>query len=289
LDPEEIKPMPTPKSKRTIVLLSSATEYDASELAADGQLLVGGAGADRLAAEPFGPVSQRPFWIEGSAGADLLIGSFGDDLLIASRAIRGDDPRDGESDTDNAVGVRTDGRPGRPGDTLDGGGGNDLLFGSDADDHLNGGDNDDFLLGFDGEDTLLGGSGDDTLAGDFGSNTLNGGAGIDTASWATLVVQDRPRDSQGVALNLSTQTIRFGFGPVDFLVAPGTASHRDAAGFGVDTLHHLERFDGTTGDSDAAFLDASFQFAGIDAAGFTAYSDGTTTVFLRGFEDVAFA
>jgi len=281
--------MPTPKTKRDILLLSSATEFDGSEYGADGRLLIGRAGADDLAAERFGPVSQRSYWLEGQGGADRLTGSFGDDLLIGSRTFRGDDPRDGEADVDNALGVVTDGRPGVAGDTLLGGGGNDLLFGSDADDRLEGGADDDILQAFDGDDTLLGGSGDDILAGDFGSNTLNGGAGVDIASWAELVVRDRPRDSQGVALNLTDQTIRFGFGPIDFLISPDTASHRDASGFGVDTLRNLERFDGTAGNSDVAFLEASFAFTGTDAAGFNLYSDGATTIFLRGFENVVLA
>lgn len=275
--------MPPPKTKRILVLQSNFEEYDRSELAAAGKLIIGNDGPNLLrTADETGAV------LEGRGDGDLLVGGAGDDLLIGFRAAFGDDPRDGESDLDNILGVFTGGLP-SGGDTLMGGRGDDLLFGADQADRLLGGAGDDALFGFDGDDLLNGGAGDDTLAGDFGSNTLRGGDGADTASWADLSVRDRPRDSQGVALNLSDQTIRYGFGPVDFLVAAGTASHRDASGFGVDTLRDIEFFDGSAGASDIAFLDASFAFAGTDAAGFTAYTDGTDTVFLRGFENIVFA
>lgn len=206
--------------------------------------------------------------------------------LIAIRARLGDHPRDGESDLDQAIGVVTEGRSGAPGGTLAGGGGDDLLFGSDADDRLAGGRGEDVLYGFGGDDRLAGGRGDDLLAGGSGSNTLSGGAGLDTASWADLPVRDRPRGSEGVALNLLDTPFRFGFGAVDFLVAPGTASHLDRGGFGVDEIRDIERFDGSAGRSDVARLAAGFVQGETDADGFTAYADGMTTLFLRGFEGV---
>src|SRR3546814_12812721 len=51
-------------------------------------------------------------------------------------------------------------------DTLDGGGGNDVL------------------RGLAGEDLLLGGDGDDSLQGGMGSDIYNGGAGSDTVSYS---------------------------------------------------------------------------------------------------------
>ncbi|WJV57188.1 Ig-like domain-containing protein [Pectobacteriaceae bacterium C111] len=59
-------------------------------------------------------------------------------------------------------------------DILNGGVGNDILFGQGGKDVLNGGM---------GNDILYGGSGDDILIGGSGNNILTGGAGADTFTW----------------------------------------------------------------------------------------------------------
>ncbi|ESK53636.1 beta strand repeat-containing protein [Acinetobacter tjernbergiae] len=61
-------------------------------------------------------------------------------------------------------------------DVLNGGEGNDSLFGQGGADTLNGGN---------GNDLLHGGSGDDTLNGNEGNDTLNGGLGADSMSGGT--------------------------------------------------------------------------------------------------------
>ena len=69
---------------------------------------------------------------------------------------------------------------GKGNDTLDGGDGHDALRGGPHADTLNGGTGNDTLAGGPGNDTLNGGAGNDTLNGGPGNDTLNGGAGNDT-------------------------------------------------------------------------------------------------------------
>jgi Ca2+-binding RTX toxin-like protein len=82
---------------------------------------------------------------------------------------------------------------------LDGGAGNDELFGGDGNDTLIGGAGDDELFGEGGNDTLIGGT---------GANLLDGGAGTDTASYAGsafgMLVAISGSNSNGVALSLGS-------------------------------------------------------------------------------------
>ena len=64
--------------------------------------------------------------------------------------------------------------------TIDGGDGNDLIYGGFGDNIVRGGAGDDALFGGLGNDVLIGGGGDDLLIGGFGRNVLIGGAGSDT-------------------------------------------------------------------------------------------------------------
>nr|WP_244404313.1 calcium-binding protein [Fulvimarina pelagi] len=64
-------------------------------------------------------------------------------------------------------------------DTLYGGTGDDELDGDEGDDHLYGGGGDDILDGGDGTDTLYGGANDDELDGGAGNDRLYGGGGDD--------------------------------------------------------------------------------------------------------------
>lgn len=58
--------------------------------------------------------------------------------------------------------------------------GNDVLHGGGGDDGLYGGDGDDSLSGENGNDTLSGGDGDDRIGGGSGSDRMGGGTGQDT-------------------------------------------------------------------------------------------------------------
>ena len=63
------------------------------------------------------------------------------------------------------------------GDTLEGGAGDDQLYGGGEGDTLDGGDGNDVLYGGDGDDTLDGGAGDDLEFGGAGTDTMTGGVG----------------------------------------------------------------------------------------------------------------
>lgn len=65
-------------------------------------------------------------------------------------------------------------------DLLKGGRGQDILFGGIGDDRLYGGGGHDHLIGEDGNDQLYGGNGNDTLIGGAGIDVLSGGNGADT-------------------------------------------------------------------------------------------------------------
>jgi Ca2+-binding RTX toxin-like protein len=66
-----------------------------------------------------------------------------------------------------------------PGETINGGSGNDDLIGTYGDDVMNGHDGHDALSGGDGHDLLWGEAGDDWLIGQNGDDTLFGGTGND--------------------------------------------------------------------------------------------------------------
>jgi serralysin len=96
---------------------------------------------------------------------------------------------------------------------IDGGPGNDQLFGTDAADAMNGqGGNDilfafggnDFLYGSAGNDTLYGGEGDDYLDGGSGIDVLNGGNGDDTADYRA--------QASAIQASLATGLVRFAEG-----------------------------------------------------------------------------
>jgi hypothetical protein len=64
--------------------------------------------------------------------------------------------------------------------------GNDILNGFDGDDEIDGGPGNDVINGQNGDDTLFGGEGDDLLAGWLGTNWIYGGPGVDTLRLAPL-------------------------------------------------------------------------------------------------------
>jgi hypothetical protein len=67
-----------------------------------------------------------------------------------------------------------------PGQSFNGGNGNDTLTGTTGNDMMSGGNGDDSLNGNDGNDTMSGGNGDDTLQGGRGNDAIDGGNGNDT-------------------------------------------------------------------------------------------------------------
>ncbi|MBY0574626.1 MAG: M10 family metallopeptidase C-terminal domain-containing protein, partial [Undibacterium sp.] len=103
--------------------------------------------------------------LEGQGGEDTLVGNGGTDTLIGGD---GDDVLDSGQfyDSDKKIWLPDD-----QGDLLDGGAGNDEIYGEQGNDTLLGGSGNDLLVGDDGNDTLDGGT---------GRNQLYGGAGNDT-------------------------------------------------------------------------------------------------------------
>ena len=149
------------------------------------------------------------FAVRGSASNEIILNSgllngdvflnFGDDLYDGRKGqVTGS--VDGGSGNDRLYGDDGANESSAAAATihLRGLGGNDDLDGGTGNDMLRGNQGNDTLVGGTGSDTLLGGAGDDDLRGDGGRDTLNGGAGNDLLSGGaapdTFVMQLRPGD-----------------------------------------------------------------------------------------------
>jgi Ca2+-binding RTX toxin-like protein len=130
----------------------------------------GGAGTDTLLMTP---VSDALFLTDTSGNTQVtsverIQAGAGDDLVIlssASVAIAGVSI-DGGDGNDVLWGNSGD-------DTINGGAGNDQIDGGPGNDTINGGTGDDIIYGGDGNDNLTGGTGSDILHGGAGDDTLN--------------------------------------------------------------------------------------------------------------------
>ena len=117
-------------------------------------------------------------------------------------------------------------------DKLNGGDGEDFLYGGDGNDKLNGGDGDyrDYLLGGDGNDELYGGAGDDYFFGGAGADTIHGGGGADYVKYTVAAI--------GVRIDLSLTGAQ-----QDFDGTHGFAANdNEAVG---DILTSIERIQGS--------------------------------------------
>ncbi|MGH8745055.1 MAG: calcium-binding protein, partial [Burkholderiales bacterium] len=159
-------------------------------------VLIGGAGDDILIGE-YGDDTlyggEGNDILAGWEGDDELIGGVGDDLMAGDlgRYERPDQRTISESLLVGAGSLPAGGNSGAVeqtgNDLLDGGDGDDVLYGEGGDDSLIGGDGDDVLYGdadylpeeLHGDDMLDGGEGDDSLFGGAGKDSLYGGAGND--------------------------------------------------------------------------------------------------------------
>ncbi len=110
--------------------------------------------------------------IVGTRGNDRILGTDGDDVIVA-RA--GNDRIDGGDGDDVICG-------GAGNDRIDGGDGDDRILGGAGNDRIDGGAGDDSLSGGPGNDRIDGGSGDDSLSGGPGNDRLDGGRGHDTCT-----------------------------------------------------------------------------------------------------------
>lgn len=141
--------------------------------------------------------------LSGTPAADTIDAKAGDDLVYA---------RDG---ADVVYGRRGDDRiflgPGeatahRPGDSGEGGAGNDQIYGGRGPDNFNGGPGDDLLVGGPGPDVMFDGRGADTL------RTGAGGDGIDVTEGSDSVSLGPDDDSIAVYADGSRDVIRCGSG-----------------------------------------------------------------------------
>ena len=150
---------------------------------ADGDVLRGGPGADRVSYESRTAAMTVDLAL-GTAGetgeADVLAGveavatGSGDDTLLGSPAAEQLDAGDGANVVDGREGDDSLSGAGR----LAGGAGNDDIGCFDAC-AADGGDGNDELTGFQGSEQLVGGAGADTLIGLGGADVLEGGPGDD--------------------------------------------------------------------------------------------------------------
>ena len=120
--------------------LGSGNDTYTSAKYLDGSTIVGGTGNDTITVDHLGGDLSR------------LVGNNGSDTLRVK-------------DGDSAF--------------LDGGIGNDKLYGGTGSQYLSGGDGNDVIHGGIGPDTLTGGKGNDTLYGDHGDDNLSGNSGND--------------------------------------------------------------------------------------------------------------
>ncbi len=124
------------------------------------------------------------------------------DFNLADDARGGDDTLQGGSGDDIIYGQGGN-------DTLYGDDGNDILYGGTGDDKLHGGDGNDMLHGGSGDDRLDGGNGSDLLIGGKGDDILTGGDGSDVFKWEL--------GDQGTTAEPSVDTIK------DFSLAAASA------------------------------------------------------------------
>ncbi|MEP4197958.1 MAG: M64 family metallopeptidase [Aliishimia sp.] len=107
---------------------------------------------------------------DGGSGADALRGGSGIDMMLGGL---GADTLQGFADDDKMHG-------GGDNDLIYGGSGNDKMHGNGGQDQLRGSTGNDMLFGGNGTDSLFGGDDNDVLSGDAGGDILIGGGGSDT-------------------------------------------------------------------------------------------------------------
>ena len=175
--------------------------------------------------------------LEGGRGADVLWGGHGLDLASyqnSSAGVLGDlgIPSAGGGDATDDTLHEIEGVVGSAfADDLQGSDGANVLRGGGGADTVDGHWGDDALFGEAGGDLLFGGAGDDRLDGGEGDDVLDGGAGVDTASFRSTLLHNRP----GVAADLASGTATD--------LASGTAA--GAAPVGSDRLSGIENLEGT--------------------------------------------
>ncbi|MCU0901738.1 MAG: Hint domain-containing protein, partial [Cypionkella sp.] len=247
----------------------------------DDDSLYGGAGRDTIIG------SEGNDSIDGGRGDDLIFGgldlSFPDVINIPNDAgdLRPENNADfieGGFGNDTIYGMDDDDtiRGNEGNDLVFGGVDNDVVFGDEGNDTLNGDDGDDSLEGNGDDDALFGGAGADTLDGGLGDDLLEGGDGDDS-----LIGSDGDDTLRGGAGN---DTINAGFqadlvdgGAGDDVIDGDAGDDTLLGGAGADTLTGglsndlIQMGDPLTGAPDG-FADVAF--GGADRDVFTGTGAG---------------
>ena len=250
---------------------------------ADIENALGGSGADTLTG------NEGPNNLNGGPGADVLNGGNGNDVLIGPAGDGAGDTYNGQGGTDRAsfasapapvhvtaAGGADDGVAGETDNVtttvenitgspfddtelrgnasrnvIDGGDGNDQLFGDEgtdvSNDTLNGGRGNDGLHGMNGADSMNGGPGPDpdplTLPNWTDNDVIDGGGGIDTVSYSTrtanlnLTVNGVADDGQGAetdSIEADTEKITGGTG--NDTISGDAGADTLTGGAGSDTI-----------------------------------------------------
>lgn len=250
---------------------------DADSLSGGGgrDVLDGGPGADVLTGA-VGDDSllggEESDQLDGGEGADVLDGGPGSDVLVGGADADTIDYTSRLSAVTVIIAAQPSAGNGEVGEgdvlgdvieQVRGGAGNDTLRATVASPVvLDGGLGDDQLFGGDGGDVLLGGEGDDTIDGGLGADSLAGGEGIDTASYASrtlgvaVSLDGAANDGQpGEADNAVAENLVGGLGN-DVLVG-GVGENAISGGAGNDQLRDV---------GDAQFTDVLSCGAGVDRA-----------------------
>jgi len=250
---------------------------DLENLTVDG---LGATPSDFRTVQLYGDSSANSFTVTGQAGATLL-GRGGDDVLVGGQ-LQHALTAFGGSDSDTIVGSEQSdwlngGRdssepsiedPGEDGgDSIDGKGGNDHIFGNRQGAVQGTVDGGDLIHAGDGGDYVNGNAGNDTIFGDAGSDRLYGGAGDDLI--------DGGFANDHINGNKGNDTIEGGAGHDDLL--GGQGNDRLSGGGGFDTLS------GNAGN-DTFSIGAYGHFA---TSGSDAYRTDIITDFQNGQDSMA--
>jgi Ca2+-binding RTX toxin-like protein len=159
-----------------------------------------------------------------------------------------------------------------------GGGGNDTLNGSSGDDILLGGDGDDILYGGNGNDALLGGAGNDILYGQGGNDWLDGGAGDDILVGG---LGENLLLGSGVTYTSSTETIP---GPFNINLLDGYAFALDFSQ--SDVLINVHKVIGSIGDDTIIGSNLADSIDGGQGSDVLIGNDGDDIYFVDNAGDV---
>ena len=198
--------------------------------------------------------------INGGTGNDTLKGGTGSDTLSLAGSVKnwvvnlfsGDVTKGSTTVASNTAVTGTEKDTLSDFENIQGGSGDDALYGSDAANALSGGAGSDELIGNDGADTLSGEAGDDILKGGAGNDVLDGGTGIDEADYsdtnanvtANLANNTASSEQIGTDALTSIENIRTGSG-ADTITGDdqnnelwtGAGSDTINAGSGDDSIH----------------------------------------------------